>query len=107
LLGGFDVYVNSSISEGVSLSILEAMAARLPVVATNVGGTPEVISHGTTGLLIPARNVEALSQAVCRLAADAHERRSLGESARFSVEQRFTIDRMVDHYARVYARLAG
>ena len=96
LLAGFDVYVNSSTSEGVSLSILEAMAARLPVVATRVGGTPEVIVDGSTGMLVPARSPDALTQALTVLAADARRRTVMGESARFSVEQRFTIDRMVE-----------
>ncbi|MDH4062796.1 MAG: glycosyltransferase [Acidobacteriota bacterium] len=107
LLSAFDVYVNSSTSEGVSLSILEAMAARLPVVATRVGGTPEVVVHGRTGLLVPARDPHALAQALRMLADDIHQRQMLGESARVAVEERFTLDRMVDHYARVYARLAG
>jgi glycosyltransferase involved in cell wall biosynthesis len=107
LLGAFDVYVNSSTSEGVSLSILEAMAAQLPVVATSVGGTPEVILDGSTGMLVPARNPDALAHALAVLAADVRQRTRLGESARVAVEQRFTIDRMVDHYARVYARLAA
>ena len=107
LLGAFDVYVNSSTSEGVSLSILEAMAAQLPVVATRVGGTPEVILDGSTGMLVPARSPDALAHALTVLAAEAPQRTVLGESARLSVEQRFTIDRMVDHYARVYARLAA
>jgi len=107
LLGAFDVYVNSSTSEGVSLSILEAMAAQLPVVATRVGGTPEVILDGSTGMLVPARSADALAHALTVLAAEAPQRTVLGESARLSVEQRFTIDRMVDHYARVYARLAA
>jgi glycosyltransferase involved in cell wall biosynthesis len=107
LLAGFDVYVNSSTSEGVSLSILEAMAAQLPVVATRVGGTPEVILDGSTGMLVPARSPHALAHALAVLAADARQRTTLGESARLSVVQRFTIDRMVDHYASVYARLAA
>ena len=107
LLAGFDAYVNCSTSEGVSLSVLEAMAAGLPIVATRVGGTPEVIEHSRTGVLVPARNSRALAEALFTLAADGLSARTLGAAARFAVEERFTIDRMVDHYARVYARLAS
>jgi glycosyltransferase involved in cell wall biosynthesis len=106
LLPGFDIFVNSSISEGVSLTILEAMAAELPVVATAVGGTPEVIDDRRTGLLVPARDPDALSRALMSLAGDPAERRVLGAHARAAVERRFTIDRMVDYYAQSYLRLA-
>jgi glycosyltransferase involved in cell wall biosynthesis len=106
LLPAFDVFANSSISEGVSLTILEAMAAELPVVATRVGGTPEVIEDGLTGLLVPARNPQALARALAHLSRGVDARRTLGARARTAVEQRFTIDRMVEHYAQVYRRLA-
>lgn len=107
LLPAFDVFANSSISEGISLTILEAMAAGVPVVATRVGGTPEVIEHGKTGLLVPARSADALAQALASLADDAAERQVLGERGRAAVEKRFTIDRMVEEYANVYSELAG
>jgi glycosyltransferase involved in cell wall biosynthesis len=107
LLPAFDVYVNCSVSEGVSLSILEAMAARLPVIATRVGGTPEVIDDKRTGLMVPARDVAALEQALNFLYVESSVRAALGDSARHAVDERFTIERMVDHYARVYARLGG
>ena len=64
LLPGFDILVNSSVSEGVSVTILEAMAAGLAVVATAVGGTPEVVQRDETGLLVPARSPEALAEAL-------------------------------------------
>jgi glycosyltransferase involved in cell wall biosynthesis len=107
LLPAFDIFANSSISEGVSLTILEAMAAGVPVVATRVGGTPEVIEHGKTGLLVPARSPDAFAHAFRSLADDAAERRVLGGRGRAAVEKRFTIDRMVEHYANVYSQLAG
>lgn len=106
LLAGFDVFVNSSISEGVSLTILEGMASRLPVVATRVGGTPEVVDDGATGLLVPARSPEALANAVDQLAADPVRAAAMGAAGRTRVEARFSIDRMVDQYARVYDALA-
>lgn len=102
-LGGCDAYVNSSTSEGVSLTILEAMAAALPVVATRVGGTPEIIDD-TCGRLVPARDPDALARELAALAADPALRTSLGTAARARVEARFTIERMVDEYRRVYVR---
>jgi len=100
-----DVYVNSSISEGVSLTILEAMAAGLPVVATRVGGTPEVINEAC-GRLVPARNPSALAIAVRELAAAPETRAALGSAARRRLEDRFALDRMVHDYLDVYRRVA-
>jgi glycosyltransferase involved in cell wall biosynthesis len=100
-LPGFDVFANSSTSEGVSLTILEAMAAGLPVVATAVGGTPEVLDEAI-GRLVPARNPGALAAAIRVLAEDAVLRQNLGRTARRRVEARFALDRMVREYADVY-----
>jgi glycosyltransferase involved in cell wall biosynthesis len=107
VLPAFDVYVNSSISEGVSLTILEAMAAQLPVIATAVGGTPEVVQDGITGVLVPARQPVRLAHALIAVSKSPERRRTLGNAARLSVEARFAIDGMVERYADVYARLAG
>jgi len=100
-LAGCDVYANSSISEGVSLTILEGMAAGLPVVATAVGGTPEVVDD-TCGRLVPARDASALADALRALGDDADLRRTLGQVARARVEQRFTLERMVGEYEGIY-----
>ncbi|HEX5216435.1 MAG TPA: glycosyltransferase [Vicinamibacterales bacterium] len=100
-LPGFDLYVNCSISEGVSLTILEAMAAALPVIATRVGGTPEVVDS-SCGRLIPARDPAALATALVELAADPQARAALAHAGRARVEERFTIERMVREYADVY-----
>jgi glycosyltransferase involved in cell wall biosynthesis len=100
-LAGCDVYANSSISEGVSLTILEAMAAGLPVVATAVGGTPEVVTEDC-GVLVPARHPEALADAIYELGESAGRRRQLGTAGRARVEAHFTLDRMVESYRRVY-----
>jgi glycosyltransferase involved in cell wall biosynthesis len=100
-LTGFDVFANSSTSEGVSLTILEAMAAGLPVVATSVGGTPEVVDT-SSGCLVPPRDPVALAAAIRRLAQDVSVRSTLGQAGRERVESRFTLDRMVEEYRRVY-----
>jgi glycosyltransferase involved in cell wall biosynthesis len=101
-----DVYVNSSVSEGVSLTILEAMAAGLPVIATRVGGTPEVVT-GECGLLVPARDAGALARALSELHRDLPRRASFGRAARSRVETHFTLDRMVREYADVYRSLTA
>jgi glycosyltransferase involved in cell wall biosynthesis len=102
ILPAFDLFVNSSVSEGISLTILEAMAACLPVVATRVGGTPEVVKDGETGVLVPARDRASLGQALLDLAGAPKRARELGRAGRARVEKAFSIDRMVADYARVY-----
>ena len=95
----FDVYVNSSTYEGVSLTILEAMAAALPVVATPVGGNPEVVIDQETGLLVPGRAraiADAISAALPRRAPPP----AMGDAGRWRVMRHFSIARMVEDYAR-------
>jgi glycosyltransferase involved in cell wall biosynthesis len=104
-LAACDVYANSSVSEGVSLTILEAMAAGLPVVATAVGGTPEILT-GECGALVPARSPEALANAIYGLGQSSVRRRQMGAAGRQRVETHFTLDRMVQSYRTIYARPA-
>ena len=104
LLAAADIYVNSSTFEGVSLTILEAMAAALPVVATQVGGTPEVVT-AEAGVLVRPRDPVALAAALTRLARDEQARLALGRGGRRRVEERFTLDRMVQTYFDVYREL--
>jgi glycosyltransferase involved in cell wall biosynthesis len=105
-LAACDVYVNSSISEGISLTILEAMAAGLTPVVTRVGGTPEVVDE-SCGRLVPARDPRGLAGALRTLAASPALRADLGQAARRRVEERFSLDRMVAAYADVYRRVAA
>jgi L-malate glycosyltransferase len=107
ILPAFDAYVNSSVTEGVSITILEAMAACLPVVATSVGGTPEVIGDRRHGLLVPARSPQAIARALAELAGAPALREQLGAAARRRVEERFTADRMVAEYMDVYRACGG
>ena len=102
LLPAFDLYVNSSTYEGVSLTILEAMAAALPVIATSVGGNGEVVEDGRTGILVPARDPDALATAMIALLADPGRRRALGDAGRARAEQRFAFDRMMSMYLAAY-----
>jgi glycosyltransferase involved in cell wall biosynthesis len=101
LLPGADVYVNSSTFEGISLTILEAMAACLPVVATRVGGNPEIIDS-SCGVLVDAGDSEALARELTTLARASDRRTELGRRARQRVEDQFSLDRMVRAYSSVY-----
>ena len=82
------------------------MAASLPVIATEVGGTPEVVT-AACGRLVPARNPEALADAIVELAPQHDLRCRLGRGARERVASRFTLDRMVDDYRMIYRRAAA
>ena len=101
LMPAFDVYVNCSTHEGVPLTILEAMAAAVPVIAAPVGGNPEVVIAEKTGLLVPARG-PSIAEAVMGLAADPERRGRMGDAGRWRVIRHFSIARMVDDYARAY-----
>jgi glycosyltransferase involved in cell wall biosynthesis len=103
LLPAFDIYLCSSDYEGVSLSILEAMARGRPIVATAVGGNPELIEHDETGLLAPKGDAPAMAERIARLAGDAALRERLGKRAQAWVRRTFSMDRMVRDYERAYA----
>lgn len=102
LLPHFDVFVLSSVWEGMSNSLLEAMAAGRPVVATRVGGNPEVVVDGETGLLVPPKNARALADAVLRLLRDRDLARRFGEAARRRVESQFTLEQMIRRMEDLY-----
>jgi peptidoglycan/xylan/chitin deacetylase (PgdA/CDA1 family) len=102
LLAAFDVYVNNSIYEGMSNTILEAMAAGLPVVATNVGGTPAILEDGVTGILIPPRDPQALAGAVQNLFEQAWKRKEYGRRGREFVLRKHSMARMVDRNETCY-----
>jgi glycosyltransferase involved in cell wall biosynthesis len=103
----FDVFAMSSVTEGLGTSLLDAMAASRAIVATRAGGIPEIVEDGTTGLLVPPRDHAALAHGIVRLLQDEPLRRRLGEAGRARVVARFTVDRMVEETAAVYARVAG
>ena len=108
LLPAADLYVSSSISEGISITILEAMAARVAVVATAVGGTPEVLpSEAAGGVLVPSRDAAQLASAIISLERDTATRAAIAAAGRRRLESAFTIDRMVGDYMRTYRRLLG
>jgi glycosyltransferase involved in cell wall biosynthesis len=101
LLRAADLFCLSSYLEGMGTSILDAMAAGLPVVATRVGGIPEAVQDGVTGLLVPARSPEALARAIADLAGDPARRKEMGERARDRVRD-FSADRTAERTRAVY-----
>ena len=104
LIPAFDLYLCSSHYEGTSLSILEALQQATPVVATAVGGNPQIVRDGDTGLLVPAGDAEAMQAALVRLGRDDGLRRRLGERAAAFVARGFQLSSMVAAYEGVWRR---
>jgi glycosyltransferase involved in cell wall biosynthesis len=105
LLKTFDVFVMPSVTEGLGTSLLDAMACRRAIVASRVGGIPEVVSHAETGLLVPPKDSDALASAIRRLLGDSALAERLARSGRARVERRFTTERMVAETVGVYEHL--
>jgi glycosyltransferase involved in cell wall biosynthesis len=104
ILSVTDIVAHPSLQEGFSNAILEAMAAGRPVVATAVGGNPEAVEHGRTGLLVPAYDSIALAAAIVALVADPRRAKEMGEAGRARAVRCFSIRRMVRSYETVYER---
>ena len=104
-LAAFDVFVSASTTEGVPLSILEAMSQGLPVVATAVGGVPEVVVHGETGLLAAPGDVDGLARRVAEVLGDPHLARRMGEAGRRRFDADHRIEDMVATYHRLYSEV--
>jgi glycosyltransferase involved in cell wall biosynthesis len=102
ILNGTDIFVLTSRTEGLPNVIMEAMGASKPVVATNVGGIPELVVDGETGYLVPSNNVEKLSQAVIRLLENPRIAKKIGETGRKRIEELFSVDRMVKETENLY-----
>lgn len=105
LLASATVSVMPSLNEALSNVVLESMAAGVPTVATSVGGTPEAVQDGVTGLLVPPADSRALASAICRVLDDPALAVRLGRAARQSVNERFSMERMVSETERLYHTL--
>jgi glycosyltransferase involved in cell wall biosynthesis len=106
LLGDLDLLVLPSWTEGLPLVALEAMARRRAVVATPVGGTPEVVADGETGLLVPPRDPAALAAAIRELLGDPERRRAMGEAGYRRASERFSAATMAARVLEIYDRAA-
>jgi glycosyltransferase involved in cell wall biosynthesis len=106
-LRAFDLFVMPSVSEGLGTSLLDAMAASKPTVATRTGGIPEVVIDGETGILVPPRDHHALAQAIARLLKDQQLRETMGNAGFERVQRVFSAERMVERTLEVYRAYAG
>jgi glycosyltransferase involved in cell wall biosynthesis len=105
LMAIFECFVLCSRSEGLSMTLLEAMAAGLPVVATDVGGNREVVQHEETGLLVPAGEPQQLAEGLKRIFADNEKARQMGEKGRIRVQEHFSLGKMIGSYEQIYEDL--
>ncbi len=102
LMRQMDVFVLPSLAEGISNTILEGMATGLPVIATRVGGNSELVEQGATGLLVPPADPEAMARAMLQYATEPALREAHGQAARRAVENRFSMEAMVNAYLQIY-----
>ena len=105
IMPAFDVVAFSSLYEGLPVALLEAMACGIAVVATSVPGLAEVLVDRQNALMVPARSPEALADALCYALRDPELRRALGSSGHLLFRERYTADRMVEHYEAVYGEV--
>jgi glycosyltransferase involved in cell wall biosynthesis len=102
VMAAFDLFLMPSLWEGFGLAALEAMAQRVPVIASRVSSLPEIITHGETGLLVPPRDSRALAQALTSLLEDRALRQHMGLLAEDRVETQFGAAQMIDQTLRIY-----
>jgi glycosyltransferase involved in cell wall biosynthesis len=107
LMAACDVVVLPSRAEALPTALMEAAAAGRPVVATRVGGVPEVVEDGRTGLLVPAGDPHALARALASVLADPVRAAALGDAARALARQRFGIDRQVERTIELWTRVVA
>ncbi len=104
IMRGLQCFVLPSLAEGISNTILEAMASALPVIASDVGGNAELVSHGRTGEIVPAADPQALARSLVRLAVAPEVASAMGRSGRSDVETRFSLQAMVAAYQNLYTQ---
>ena len=97
-----DALVMASETESAPLTILEAMSSGLPIVATEVGGIPEQVEEGVNGFLVPVKRPDAIAEAVLKLNADINLQMKMGENSRKTVLEKYTVDKVLDQYMKVY-----
>jgi len=103
ILAAADLFALTSVSEAASITLLEAMASELPVVATAVGGNPELIRDGVDGVLVPRGDADAIARSIIRILRDADLARALGRSAAARVASTYRLDRTIARYYQLYA----
>lgn len=100
---GLDLYINTSIHEGLPMSILEAMAHGLPIIAPNIGGIKEILQDGIEGYLVDGRNPKMFSEKCIQLASDKNLRRTMGKASREKIINEFSLEKMAKNYYDLYS----
>ena len=100
-----DIFLLPSLSEGTSMTLLEAMAFSIPCIVTNVGGNPEIVINNESGLVVPNDDAESLTKAMCLLLTDKELASSLGTQGQHRYQDVFTIEKMVNAYQAIYMDL--
>ena len=106
IMGCFDILVLPSLNEGMGRVLVEAMSAGLPIVASRVGGIPDLVKHGENGLLVPPANAAALEQAISDLLSDRGRRKRMGETGK-RLCRPYSVEAMVEQIDNLYSRLLG
>jgi glycosyltransferase involved in cell wall biosynthesis len=101
----FDAFLLPSVNEGTPVSAIEALASGTPVVATRVGGVPDVVTHGTDGFLVDPGDTDAAAERLAELARDPELRTRFGAAGSASVRERYSVERLVDDVDRLYRTL--
>lgn len=104
VLSTFDIFINCSLSEGLSMTILEAMACRLPIVATAVGGNRELVENNINGKLVPTRDPSALSKAIFEIIPI---KKKLGFASYYTIKDKYSLSSMVENYESIYREVLG
>jgi glycosyltransferase involved in cell wall biosynthesis len=107
VLGAADIFVLSSDHEGKPLSVIEAMAAGLPIVSTAVGGVPELLQNGKEGFIVQPGHANGLSEAMMTLLNDSNLRRAMGEAAAVRAKAKFDVSAMVRAYEELYEEVSA
>jgi len=97
-----DALVMASETESAPLTVLEGMSSGLPIIATDVGGIPEQVEDGVNGFLVPVKRPDDIAEAVLKLNADINLKMKMGENSRKKVLERYTVDRVLDQYMKIY-----
>jgi glycosyltransferase involved in cell wall biosynthesis len=106
IMGCFDIFVLPSLNEGMGRVLVEAMSAGLPIVASRVGGIPDLVKHGENGLLVPPANTGALERAISDLLSDKAKRKRMGETGKRMCRP-YSVEAMVEKIDNLYSRLLG
>ncbi|MBI2055014.1 MAG: glycosyltransferase family 4 protein [Candidatus Sungbacteria bacterium] len=107
LLRGLDCFILTSVKEGLPYVIMEAMAAGLPIIATNIGGIPDLLVQNESGILVAPKDPEMLAAAIRKLAEDGQLRDNLAKNARYRVEKLFNINAMIEETRRLYREVSN